>query len=317
MTGSNEVEGTKCDLLVAVCTSNRADSLGGLLSSLRDLDQAPCHWVLLVIDNPPAAETKAVVDRARDALSGPISVEYLAAETQGLPNARNIALRQALARNARAVVFIDDDETVSTDWLQQLWARHLEVPDEVVFGPARTVLADNAPEWVERSGLAHRAEFETGTRHPHCPTNNTLVPTSVLGDTWFDPAFNATGGSDTDFFTRLVSKGAVISYCREAVVYEAWDLDRASASYLRERAHRWGRLFARVTIEQRGAIGRLRVAISAVSNLAVAVPLLTAGTIKGDVALKERGAAKVAGARGKLGALIGATVPGKSDWSWT
>lgn len=317
MTVGTDTEAPRLDLLVAVCTSNRADSLAMLFDSLSEMESVRCNWLLLTIDNPPSEDSRAAVDRVRSQLAGRVVVEYLEAESQGLPNARNIALRQALDRGAKAVVFIDDDETVTPDWLQRLWERHIEVPDEILFGPARTVLPDDAPEWIERSGLAHRAEFKTGTHHPHCPTNNTLIPTSLLGDTWFDSAFNATGGSDTDFFTRMVRGGATVSYCSEAVVYETWDLQRASAEYLRERAHRWGGLFARVTIEQRGVAGRLRVAVSALANLAEALVLVSAGAVRGDTALRERGAAKIAGSRGKLGALIGATVPGKSDWSWS
>lgn len=95
---------------VAVCTRGRPDGLARCLTSLARSERG---WTeLLVVDNGPSEETRAVAARFADA-------RYVAAPGGGLSRARNVAMGEA---TAAVVAFVDDDTEVDPRWLGRLRA---------------------------------------------------------------------------------------------------------------------------------------------------------------------------------------------------
>jgi succinoglycan biosynthesis protein ExoM len=297
-------------LTVAVCTSNRPARLRELLASLSALDPPGVEWCVLVIDNPPSVETRAVV-----AACG-VKADYISEDRASISGARNRAIRETLERGAKALIFVDDDELVDRRWLVEIWNAHCANPDDVLVGPVEILLDPSLPEWMVRTIGKEFTLPPDGHSMITCNSGNTLVPASALGSIWFDARFDVSGGEDTDFFRRLSRMGGVnIRVCSRAHVTERWDLARANPSFLRARARRSGWLHASVIIDQDGKAAMPRVALSLFKNIGQAAMFALGGLVRGDRALLERAAERWNRCAGKTARLAGRAQPRKSDWA--
>jgi GT2 family glycosyltransferase len=140
------------------------------------------------------------------------------------------------------IVFIDDDEFASEQWLGHLLACQRVYGCDVVSGPVIEVLPEGAPEWIDRGRFFKRGRFATGTKRNRASSNNTLVRRSALLD--MDPMFDdrgaLAGGADTLLFRRMHLEGRVIVWCDEAIVYEDIPPSRACRAWILSRAFRVG-----------------------------------------------------------------------------
>lgn len=297
-------------LTVAVCTSNRPGRLRELLMSLSALDPPGIEWCVLVVDNPPSVETRAVVAECG------VDVDYISEERASIAGARNRAIRETLERGAKALVFVDDDEFVDRRWLVEMWNAHCANPDDVLVGPVEILLDPALPEWMAGAIGKEFILPQDGRSMITCNSGNTLVPASALGSIWFSSRFDVSGGEDTDFFRRLSRVGRVnIRVCSSARVTERWDASRANPSFLRARARRGGWIHAFVTIDQDGIGAVPSVALSVFKNIGQAAVFALSGVVGGDRALLERAAERWNRCVGKLACLAGRPQPPKSDWA--
>jgi GT2 family glycosyltransferase len=221
--------------LIAIATYRRPEGLQQLLDSL-EAGMGSTSAAILVVDNDPGGSARAV------AAAHPVRPIYVLEPDPGIAEARNRALAH-FGNDYRAIIFVDDDEWVSEDWLTTLTAYAQQTGADVVVGPVMSVLPPEAPEWVRRGGFIQRPILQSGQQLATAPTNNTLL----LRDAWvrsgsprFDPTFSVTGGSDADFFRGICKAGARILYCADAVVHEDVPAERLSLQWLRRRAVRNG-----------------------------------------------------------------------------
>ena len=107
---------------------------------------------------------------------------------------------------------------------------------------------------------------------------NALVRASFVHDKGlrFDPAFDATGGEDTDFFGRFVRAGGVVVSSRDAIVHELVPPERTSKRYLTLRSLRAGEVHARVTHRHGGVRALATGMASAAFNVAAATVIAVA-----------------------------------------
>lgn len=103
------------DATVAICTRGRPQDLAACLAACVSAGVAPAD--LLVVDNGPDTETRAVAEAA--------GARYVEARPAGLNRARNVAIA---ASTTGAVVFVDDDVRPEPGFLQPLLAR-FDAPD--------------------------------------------------------------------------------------------------------------------------------------------------------------------------------------------
>lgn len=228
--------------LVAVPTFRRPDDLRTFLSSVIPQIYSGAH--LLVVDNDADGSGRDVFDSVFVKLgASELAVSYVIEPQPGIARVRNRALRWLRDSEHDAVVFVDDDEHAADGWLSALldYANHSEA--DIVSGPVISVLPENAPAWIRRGGFFQRAVQPTGSTNWTAASNNTLLRRTAweeAGTPWFDPEFSRTGGSDTDFFSRMAESGATITYTAEAVVYEDVPQGRMTKKWLARRAYRSG-----------------------------------------------------------------------------
>lgn len=144
-------------LSVVICTHHRGgESLGRCLEALRQ-QTLPCNdWDLLVIDNnspiPVPAEWLQWHPRAR----------LLAESEPGLNAARRRALSEV---QADLVLFVDDDNLLDADYLQQVLSLAQRHPNLGAFGGWATAVYEREPEPHLRAradavALNHRLQSE-------------------------------------------------------------------------------------------------------------------------------------------------------------
>jgi GT2 family glycosyltransferase len=230
--------------------------------------QRSFRFAIIVVDN-------AVVPTARGVVADShVDVTYIHEPRPGIAAARNALLRAG--GSYRAIIFVDDDEFVASDWFENLLSFANESGADVVLGPVIPLLPEGCREWIRRGKFFDRQRHLTGAVLDLAATNNVLVRTStisLLGVPRFDEAFSVSGGSDTEFFGRLARRGASILWCDEAVVYEHVPAERARFKWIWRRQVRVGNVSGRLYLRKHsririGLAGLLRIALGSIRTIA-------------------------------------------------
>lgn len=134
-------------ITVAICTYNRAASLGETLGSVAALEDPGVAWELLVVDNNSTDETPRVIE----AFASGGRARSVRETRQGLSRARNRALAEC---RGELLAFIDDDVSVDPGWLRAYAAaagRHAEAG--YFGGPIRPAWPAGRPGWLRDEAM--------------------------------------------------------------------------------------------------------------------------------------------------------------------
>jgi succinoglycan biosynthesis protein ExoM len=243
---------TRVDL--CVCTYRRAQ-LENTLRSIGALAVPEGAAIRIVVaDNDFTPSAHDLVERLRPQI--PFDILYLHAPASNISIARNACLD---AGEGDFLAFVDDDETVSPEWLSELLATADATGAEAVLGPVQAIYREDAPRWM-RTGDFHstfpvwvRGKILTGY------TCNVLLRRSspLVGRRRFNLALGRTGGEDTEYFSRLCREGGAIAYAPGALVLEPVPQSRASFSWLLKRRFRMGQTHGRLLGEDKDVAGLL------------------------------------------------------------
>lgn len=243
------------DVSVVICTVNRPVLLRRCIEScVAAQGTVDVGFEVIVIDNSQAGAWRTIVEDC--AAAAPVPVRHVHESRGGISFARNAGVA---ASTAPFIAFIDDDEEVTPGWLAALWATAARGAADIVLGPVVPV-PETAPlaACEAAAGRAVALGLPTGSVVPIAETGgfrgggagNCLI----RRESWlcdpepFDPAFNRTGGEDTDFFLRSQRRGARIVWCREALVFERTPDDRDRIGYRLSRRFRESQLFIRIRV---------------------------------------------------------------------
>jgi succinoglycan biosynthesis protein ExoM len=251
-TGRNRPQ-ARVDL--CVCTYRRPELENALLSIGALAVSASVTVRVIVADNDDVPSACDLVQGLRPRI--PFDILYLHAPASNISIARNACLDNA---DGDFVAFVDDDETVSPEWLAELLATASATGAEAVLGPVLAVYSADAPRWMREgdfhSTLPVRVKGEILTGY----TCNVLLRRSspLVGSRRFNLALGRTGGEDTDYFARLHRDGGTIAFSPHALVLEPVPENRAGFSWLAKRRFRMGQTHGRLLGEGRGAAGLAR-----------------------------------------------------------
>ena len=246
--------------LIAIATYLRPDELTALLDSL-DPQATEFGADVIVVDNDAAGSAREIAE------ASPVVTTYVIEPVPGIAQARNRALDEFDERYD-VILFVDDDETANADWIGQ-HVDYLERTDaDISQGAVHTDIPADAPRWVHEGGYLQRGIPPTGMLCPSAATNNT----ALRRDSWlrggaprFDPAYSATGGSDTEFFQRLTDRGLTIHFLAEAVVHEPTSAHRPTRRWVVRRLTRNGIVAGRVMAARTGRKVVLRHGLAGIS----------------------------------------------------
>jgi glycosyltransferase involved in cell wall biosynthesis len=249
---------------VCISTYQRPPLLTKLLAELaRQETGGRFDYSISVGDNDPAESARAVVaGLARDF---PVPLTYGAEPRRSIAHVRNLTIAQS---SGDLIAFIDDDEFPEQDWLLNLFDALQSHDCAGVLAPVRPFYPEGTPTWVKKGGFFERPDHETGFVMPwqKCRTGNVLFRREIIKNLSpvFSPEFG-TGGSDVDFFRRMIEAGHRFIWCHSAPVFEVVPPSRWKRRILLKRALLRGRN------SFRHPRGRWR----GVATAAVAIPLYT------------------------------------------
>lgn len=299
------MESTDIRIDVCVATFRRPALLQTLLESLSEqrLEEF-ISFRVVVVDNDPDESARATLEALRDRLPYPLL--YALERQRGISYARNRALECA---EADYIAFLDDDEFVEPEWLQQLYDTMQRFNADAVFGPVAAVLPDAAPAWARSHPSFARRSRPSGTSLQSGGTGNVLIRRSALGapPQRFAETFALTGGGDSDFFYRLHLQGGRLVWCDSAVAYEHVPNERLTTRWVYRRAFRGGQCFARVFVARKTRLSKSVWFVKKVSQVAAGVgllPFVYAVSYPRYVKLRCR----VYAAIGQLTGLVGSTL---------
>ena len=235
-------------LVIAVLTYKRPEDLALALPRLLEQARtAPVPARVMVVDNDPDGGARQVVQAAAGAHPGQGPL-YVHEPRPGIAAARNRALQEA--SGADLLVFIDDDEVPSEEWVLRLVELHKESGAEAVVGPVLSEYSVRPSAWITAGDFFTRRRLPTGTRLLVAATNNLLLDLHrirALGLS-FDERFGLSGGSDTLFSRQLVQAGGTMLWCDEAVVVDRVPASRLTRQWVLRRAFRSGNCHSRVSL---------------------------------------------------------------------
>lgn len=218
--------------LVETIFSSHID--GSLISSLN----------IVIVDNDAAGSAGQVVNELIQRFGNEHDIAYSVFPVQGLANVRNELLRKAFERNPDFIVFVDDDEYVTSEWLNEMVSTIEKNNGDMTMGPVNSVVDEHIPRSV--SCWLDRADYFNNAKLNFIRTGNLIIRTSSLKkrDIWFDTRFNKTGGEDSFFGQQMIKKGASIFWAANAIVCETVPDERANLKWLFARYYNGANKFA-------------------------------------------------------------------------
>ena len=225
-----------CDVSVVIPTFRRPHLVGKTIESVAQ--QTNClnlRYEIIVVDNCPRRSGEEAVRRMIGIHAVPI--RYVSEPRQNIALARNAGID---CSDAEFIAMIDDDEQAAPDWLDQLVTTIRKFDADVVMGPTIPVFETEVPSWLKHNDdiFYRRRKVPTGTLLDRGSTAQVLMrsATCFANNNRFHPELGRAGGSDTDFFMRLVSRmGLKIVWCNEAKVEEFIPESRLTVRYVLRR----------------------------------------------------------------------------------
>jgi glycosyltransferase involved in cell wall biosynthesis len=228
-------------LLIAICTCKRPVMLSACLQSVIKIQTPKSHTIkIAIIDNDNEKTTEPVVNEITEI--SPFEITLIHEPRRGIPIARNRALDFAKTTAADYLLFIDDDEEVTPEWLINICSYAKEKGENaIIHGRVISKCPPNAPKHLVPF-FTQKKYKPTGMLLTSCATNNVLIP---LAPIWkhqlrFDESRPLAGGTDTVFFYTAHEKGIQIFSCAESIVTENIPLNRVSLKWLSHRKFRAG-----------------------------------------------------------------------------
>lgn len=253
-------------IVIGIPTFRRPQQLSELLHSLLpELLTTPA--LVIVADNDCSADTADIINAFNHKWK---HIVYLPVSERGISQVRNALISTAGLEmpNWQWLVMLDDDGTVTPNWLQPLISTGDRLNADVVAGPVIGPLPDNSNRLARNSIYAGRKRWTTGIVKTLNGAQNLGISRRCLdllqNGTLFHPQFGASGGEDYDFFRNLSRAGGVMAWCDEAVVIEPPPAGALSAKALLHRYMTTGTYTATIDRHYDGTIQTWKAAIKGI-----------------------------------------------------
>lgn len=296
---------------IAVLTYKRPADIESVLPQL--VEQAEraksAGWDtdILVVDNDAAESARSIVEEISEGSSA--RMLYTCEPEPGITPARNRALD--LSGDKDILIFIDDDERPTADWLAGLLRTH-EKYAACVVGPVVSQFDQELDPWIMAGGFFTRRRMPTGTTVEVAGTGNLLLDMRLINARGlrFDVEFGLSGGSDTLFTRQMTLARIPMVWCDEAVVYDVVPAARATRRWVLLRALRYGTSWSATSRKvARSASERLRFQVrdfgQGVVRIAGGLLRFLAGVVTRDQGRRARGLRNVARGIGLAAGVFG------------
>ena len=236
------------NITVIICTYNRAEGLIRALKSLLLQTLAIEHWSVLVVNNNSVDGTlKEFANFTQEYLEQDHSphMRILTETNQGLSYARNRGISES---TGDFIVFIDDDQEVSSNYLQAYYDNCSNKGSFCIAGgPVIPIYESGRPQWASKyteRTISGYLEFKSTTRFfpkGSYPTGGNMGFSSDVFVEYggFSTNLGRTGdsllgGEESDLFRRIASQRSDLLYLNDAKVYHHIPAARTTIKFLRD-----------------------------------------------------------------------------------
>lgn len=229
------------NLAICIPTYKRLFLLKGLIISILNcnIDKSLIENVnIIVVDNDIDRSAEDIENELSESIKGVFKLNYYNYPLKGLSNVRNELIAKALLLNPDFLVFIDDDEYVTGEWLNELLRVITRNSGDMAIGPVLSVFNTKISRYI--SYWFRRSDYSDNTELKYIRTGNLIINAkSILKyEVRFDERFNRTGSEDTYFGIQMLKKGATCFWASNAVAYEVIPETRATLKWLIRRKYR-------------------------------------------------------------------------------
>ena len=215
---------------VCIATYKRPQLLKNLLRSLEN--QLLPKFVdieIIVVDNDVNKSAEIIVRRFQH--TSHIHFFYFSQPVKNISITRNLGVKKS---SGKYILFIDDDEVASSQWVSHLLNTLNFYDADGVFGKVAPEFNPQTPKWMRHADFFFHPVPATGVKAKIKYTTNCIIKASLLRkmEIPFDPRYGLTGGEDVDLFDRLEEQGASFVYSEEALTWEYLPPTRTRLSYL-------------------------------------------------------------------------------------
>jgi succinoglycan biosynthesis protein ExoM len=234
------------NLAICIPTYKRPALLEKLVLSIieSNIDSSLIKKVsIIVVDNDIDSTAEKVISELKERFIDLFIIYYYTYPSKGISNVRNELLRKALSLKPDFIVFIDDDEYVTSQWLNALVRTVIINKADVARGPVLPEIVTRVSKHIS-CWFINKEDYPDNTLltslYTSLYTGNLIIRRSSLEkyDTWFDSRFNITGSGDTFFGVQILKKGARISWSANAIVFERIPENRTTLEWLIKRTYR-------------------------------------------------------------------------------
>jgi len=233
-------------ICVSVVTRHRPLMLRKLFESFQDMHRPQdAKLSFLIVENDRIQNLAELIETFR--MEMPCDrIIYRNEGTIGISSARNHALEYAIENHFDFLVFVDDDEFVSSDWLVKLLAVRDRQDFDIAGSPVRPTPLIGKLTFEQRlvwSGI-RRAGIKSENKCKRKCDANRGHQIKVATGSWigkleffrksglrFDSSLGLTGGEDWDLWSRAKTAGAKSGWAVDAIVYETVPRSRLTFAY--------------------------------------------------------------------------------------
>lgn len=192
---------------------------------------------LIIVDNDKDKTAEIIVNEIKEGSDRNYKLLYFNNPVKGLSNVRNELLNKAMLQNPDFIIFIDDDEYVTPNWLYELLTTIINNEADVVLGPVTAKLDESVSKYI--AYFFRRKEYPDNSKIYSLATGNLIMRRKSFDkfNVRFDNRFNSTGSEDSFFGVQLMQKGATIYWAAKAIAYETIPDNRANLKWLMERKY--------------------------------------------------------------------------------
>jgi glycosyltransferase involved in cell wall biosynthesis len=194
---------------VGVPTCNRPDHLERCLASLASVVYP--DWKVIVIDQSDGEQTRQIVDGWKARIP---QLAYVRLKQKNASGARNVAIAKA---DGDILAFLDDDCTVSSDWLDRVCEAFANQPKaSLIFGSVTAADHDPSATFIPIYQIEHEMSIRgsIGTLRVHAMGAAMYVRLAWARQSFFDvllgPGTRFRSSEDWDYAYRLLAAGGVI-----------------------------------------------------------------------------------------------------------
>lgn len=234
-------------IVIAIPTRRRPEMLMSCLKSISTLAvPQDCNLQVVVVENDTFSVCRSLVSSMADLYPKLQNLVYRHEPRVGISVARNACVQIAIELSADVLAFLDDDETVTPNWLLAHIEAMSKANSELLGGPVRLAEPDYKMGWINRfmfNALQYhylenerkareRANIES-SKKTKIYTNNWICKMSVFKNynLKFNEELGLAGGEDTEFYNNCIDKGVKTNWVSNAIVWDHLPKERLSVNY--------------------------------------------------------------------------------------